>query len=231
MAEIRNINNRVVPAALDQEQIKPAGSPLVKAPAPGEGKGPAAPFTSPDAPIGQPGPLGQPTGMPAPTVPGQTQVLPDVLLGRDPSQLIAAERLREAGGASVTDELLGLNLQPTIIGFFSAPPGNSEALRHMTPTMKRTIVRTLLTQQRQRMRRLAHLLRREHHTNQEDAADEGESQSFSDAILEESLVFDEAQRERAHHELSSAARMLDLLDEMLAMQDYTLSQMGTFSQG
>jgi len=25
--------------------------------------------------------------------------------------------------------------------------------------------------------------------------------------------------------------MLDILDEMLAMQDYTISQMGTFSQG
>ena len=140
--------------------------------------------------------------------------------------------MREAGGASVTEELLGLNLQPTIIGLFSAPPGNSEALRHMTPTMKRTIVRSLLAQQRASLRRLAHLLRREErHHNQEDAADEHERQSFTEALLGESLMLDEAQRERAQHELGSAARMLDLLDDLLAMQDYTLSQMGTFSQG
>jgi ClpP class serine protease len=98
--------------------------------------------------------------------------------------------------------------------------------------MKRTIVRTLLAQQRQRMRRLAHLLRREDRQhNQEDTADEHEQQSFTAVLLEEALMLDEAQLERAHHELGSTARMLDLLDELLAMQDYTLSQMGTFSQG
>lgn len=231
MADIRNVDNRGMPTPLDQSQLQPAVTPHVKVPAPGEAKGSVAPFASPDAPIGQPGPLGQPTGMPAPTVPGQTQILPDVLMGRHPSQLIAAERMREAGGASVTEELLGLNLQPTIIGLFSAPPGNSEALRHMTPTMKRTIVRTLLARQRASLRRLAHLLRREERHHQEDAADEEEPQSFTDALLDEPLMLDEAQRERVHHELGSAARMLDLLDELLAMQDYTLSQMGTFSQG
>ena len=173
MADIRNIDNRGVPPPPDQSQLQPVDIPRVKVPAPEEAKGPAAPFTSRDAPVGQPGPLGQPRGMPAPSVPGQTQVLPDVLIGRHPSQLIAAERMREAGGASVTEELLGLNLQPTIIGLFSAPPGNSEALRHMTPTMKRTIVRSLLAQQRASLRRLAHLLRREaRHHNQEDTADE-----------------------------------------------------------
>ncbi len=44
-------------------------------------------------------------------------------------------------------------------------------------------------------------------------------------------ALDENQRTRARAELSRAASMLDLLDDLLAMQDYTLSQMGTFSQG
>ncbi|HEV7904869.1 MAG TPA: hypothetical protein VGO96_13590, partial [Pyrinomonadaceae bacterium] len=48
---------------------------------------PGATIGQPGAPVGQPGVLGQPTGIP---VPGHAQVLPDVLAGRDASQLIAA---------------------------------------------------------------------------------------------------------------------------------------------
>jgi hypothetical protein len=42
---------------------------------------------------------------------------------------------------------------------------------------------------------------------------------------------DEVKREHAKSELSRAGMMLDLLQELLTMQDYTISQMGTFSKG
>jgi hypothetical protein len=184
------------------------------------------------APVGQPGPLGQPTGLPAPLAPGQ-QVLPDVLAGRDPSQLAAAEQLRARGGASAVEELLGLNRLPTVAGALAAPPGNSEALRHMTPTMRRTVMRNLLDKQRGRMRQLAHLLRRGERDGDEGAdADGGDGRgSFADELHAGAPLLDEAQIERARLELGHSARMLDLLEELLAMQDYAISQMGTFSQG
>jgi hypothetical protein len=109
----------------------------------------AQPF-DPEMPTGPTGPLGQPTGMPLPVAPGK--ILSDVLAGRDPSQLTAAELLRENGGVSATEKLLGLDKQPSVVGAFLAPPGNAEALRHMTPTMRRTAMRNLLQKQRERMR-------------------------------------------------------------------------------
>lgn len=186
------------------------------------------------ATVGQPGPLGQPTGMPAaPLAPGQ-KVLPDVLAGRDPSQLAAAEQLRARGGASAVDELLGLNQRPTLMGALAPPPGNSEALRHMTPTMRRTVMRNLLDRQRGRLRGLAQLLRRERDGEDERGGRRGDEQeqSFADELAEPARsALAEEHAERARVELGSAAQMLDLLSELLAMQDYAISQMGTFSQG
>ncbi|HEX8455944.1 MAG TPA: hypothetical protein VF656_01380 [Pyrinomonadaceae bacterium] len=180
----------------------------------------------------QPGALGQPTGVP---VAGQGQVLSDVLAGRDASQLQAAERMREAGGASAIEKLLGLNQQPSVLGAFAAPPGNSEALRHMSPTMRRTIMRGLVEKQRLRLRRLARHLRQEQDGGQEGAGDEaqedGERLTLADEFMSDSAAPDAAQLVRARAELTSAARMLDLLDELLVMQDCALSQMGAFAQG
>ncbi|HWS86731.1 MAG TPA: hypothetical protein VN282_07190 [Pyrinomonadaceae bacterium] len=188
------------------------------------------------APVGQPGPLGQPTGLPAaPLAPGQ-KVLPDVLAGRDASQLAAAEQLRARGGASAVDELLGLNQRPTVMGALAPPPGNSEALRHMTPTMRRTAMRNLLDRQRTSLRGLAQMLRRERDGEEEGGGRRGDEaeQSFADELGVAALVrvaLSEEQAERARLELGSAAQMLDLLSELLAMQDYAISQMGAFSQG
>jgi hypothetical protein len=184
-------------------------------------------------PVGRPGPLGQPTGLPAaPLAPGQ-KVLPDVLAGRDPSQLAAAEHLRARGGASAIDELLGLNQRPTLMGALAPPPGTSEALRHMTPTMRRTVMRNLLDKQRGRLRGLAQVLRRERDRRDEEGErrrDDAE-QSLVEAIQDAKDLLGEEQAERARLELGATAQMLDLLGELLAMQDYAISQMGTFSQG
>ena len=187
-------------------------------------------------PVGRPGTLGQPTGLPAaPLAPGQ-KVLPDVLAGRDPSQLAAAEQLRARGGASAVDELLGLNQRPTVMGALAPPPGNSEALRHMTPTMRRTAMRNLLDRQRTRLRGLAQLLRRERDGEEDGGGRRGDEaeQSFAEEVNGATPVraaLSEEQAERARLELGSTAQMLDLLSELLAMQDYAISQMGTFSQG
>ena len=119
-----------------------------------------------------------------------------------------------------------------MLGALSPPPGNAEALRHMTPTMRRTLMRNLLDKQRGQMRGLAQLMRRER--DGRGGGDDGEESPDDDGRpdrFEATPAPDEAQRARARAELGSAARMLDLLDELLAMQDYAVSQMGTFSQG
>lgn len=207
--------------------VTPQGQQSVGQPGGPAGQANAQPGT-PGATVGQPGVLGQPTGVP---VPGQGQVLPDVLAGRDVSQLIAAERMREAGGASATEKLLGLNQQPSVVGAFSAPPGNSEALRHMSPTMRRTIIRGLVAKQRTRLRRLALHLRDEQEGEPGERSRDGDRNEFADELSLEIAAPDAAQLARARTELASAARMLDLLDELLIMQDYALSQMGAFAQG
>ena len=228
MPEVGGVGGKVPPASQVGEQ---AVAPVNKSNAQIDGAG--------ATPVGQPGPLGQPQGLPAPVLPGQSGILPDVLAGRDPSQLIAAEQMRARGGTSATEELLGLNRQPSIVGALAAPPGNNEALRHMTPTMRRTIMRGLLDKQREKMRRLALVLRGER-----DGSDGGASREDSNSSRDEETEsfaaevsgewrqpLAESQLARARAELGSTARMLDLLDELLAMQDYAISQMGTFSQG
>ncbi|HEX8474464.1 MAG TPA: hypothetical protein VF666_10555 [Pyrinomonadaceae bacterium] len=189
-----------------------------------------APANTP-TPVGQPGTLGQPVGLPVPGAPGAGQLMPDVLTGRDATQLAAAERMRAAGGASATEQLLGLNQQPSMIGVLGAPPGNSEALRHMQPTMRRTIMRGLLDKQRERMRQLAGILRDSERDGDSDHPNDGEKEDLTQEFSEFLSALDGAHLGRARRELGHTARMLDLLDELLMMQDYALSQMGTFSQG
>ena len=55
-------------------------------------------------------------------------------------------------------------------------------------------------------------------------------ESFID-VISEPANFTDAQLLQAAAELDRTARMLDILEELLAMQDYTISQMGTFAQG
>ncbi|HLM03258.1 MAG TPA: hypothetical protein VK400_19555 [Pyrinomonadaceae bacterium] len=184
-------------------------------------------------------PVGQPTGTQAtvdtPNLPPGQKILPDAVTGRDETQLEAARQLTTLGGASATDRLLGLDLRPTMTGALSAPPGNSEFLRHLSPQARRTIMRKMLTKQRERMRRLARFLRERHDEsnggsgNNHGGGDE-DRESFLE-VISEPRELDRAQITRAAAELDKAARMLDILDEMLTMQDYTISQIGTFSQG
>ena len=126
--------------------------------------------------------------------------------------------------------MLGLDLRPTAIGVLSAPPGNSEFLRHISPQARRTIMRKMIDKQRERMRRLARFLRDRRDERENEGEDEAGSESFLEVITEP-VEMDQGQLVRATGELDKAARMLDILDEMLAMQDYTISQIGTFTQG
>jgi hypothetical protein len=219
MPEVKGVGGGIQP----QEQNQAAGKTV------DANNRAGAQTSATNAPVGQPGTMGQPTGMPVPAAPGGAKLLPDVLAGRDASQMVAAERMREAGGASATDQLLGLNLRPSVLGALVAPPGNSEALRHISTTMRRTIMRGLLDKQRQRMRRLARLLRDDQQGGEGHTDDEQEG--YASDLFEGFAQPDEAQVARAREELRSAAQMLDLLDEMLVMQDYAISQMGTFAQG
>ena len=183
-------------------------------------------------PVGQPGDARQ-TGD-AERLPQNQKVLTDATIGRDASQTEAAKHLTLLGGTSATDRLLGLDLRPTMTGALAPPPGNSEFLRHVSPQMRRTIMRKMLNKQRERMRKLARYLR-DRRDESENGNNEEDRESFLEVIAEKMLSeeynADQNQILRAAGELDKTARMLDILDEMLAMQDYTISQIGTFTQG
>ena len=174
-------------------------------------------------PVGQSGEARQPVDT------GQ-KILNDAVVGRDITQLDAAKQLSALGGVSATDRLLGLDLRPTMTGVLSAPPGNVEFLRHLSPQARRTIMRKMLNKQRERMRRLARYLRDRRDETAENGEGAGEGESFLE-VINEPVELDRAKIGRATSELEKAARMLNILDEMLAMQDYTISQIGTFTQG
>jgi len=161
--------------------------------------------------------------------PGQ-KILNDVTVGREASQLESAKQLTALGGVSATDRLLGLDLRPTMTGVLASPPGNLEFLRHLSPQARRTIMRKMLNKQRERMRRLARYLRDRRDETSEQGDGDGESESFLE-VIGEPVELDRLKISRATGELEKAARMLNILDEMLAMQDYTISQIGTFTQG
>ena len=178
------------------------------------------------------GSVGQPVGVPSKTALTQSGLMPEAVTGRDATQILAAEKLRANGGVSATDQMLGLNQQPSMLGGLLAPPGNLEALRHLTPTMRRNILRTLLAKQRNQMRRLVAVARDDEQHQQEE--DRRENEESSETTLTNSPTRENAlafHNQRVYQDLASTTKMLDLLDELLNMQDYTLSQIGTFAQG
>lgn len=183
-------------------------------------------------PVGQPGETQQPLDSQK-TLQNQ-KILTDATVGRDATQTEAAKHLTSLGGISATDKLLGLDLRPTMTGALAPPPGNSEFLRHVSPQMRRTIMRKMLNKQRERMRKLARYLRDRRDESENGDGDENR-ESFLEVIAEkmqlEEYNADQNQIMRATGELDKTARMLDILDELLAMQDYTISQIGTFTQG
>jgi hypothetical protein len=180
-----------------------------------------------EIPVGQPGESAQSGGA---KTQKNRQLMPDVIIGRDVTQLESAEQVRSTGYVSAADKLLGLDLQPTMLGVLAPPPGNNEALRALTPTMRRKIMRNLLGKQRERMRRLTGSLRRQRDEQSDEETGDSNGESFSAMMLEDYILTMD-QMDRATGELSKMAKMLDVLDEMLGMQDYTISQTGTFSQG
>lgn len=180
-----------------------------------------------EIPVGQPDESAQSGGA---KLKKNQQLMPDAVIGRDISQLESAEQVRSTGYVSSTDKLLGLDLQPTMLGVLAPPPGNNEALRSLTPTMRRKIMRNLLGKQRERMRRLTGSLRRQRDEQADEDIADSNGKSFAAMMLEDYILTMD-QMDRATDELSKMAKMLDVLDEMLVMQDFTISQMGTFSQG
>lgn len=181
-------------------------------------------------PVGQPG---EQAPLDSERLLQNQKISTDALTGRDSTQTEAARHLTSLGGVSATDKLLGLDLRPTMTGALAPPPGNSEFLRHVTPQMRRTIMRKMLTKQRERMRKLARYLR-DRRDDTENGHGEEDRESFLEVIAERMQLEeynDKNQIIRATGELDKTARMLDILDELLAMQDYTISQIGTFTQG
>jgi hypothetical protein len=222
MSDVGRVGGHIPPQKQDQVSEKPAGAQSRTPP-----HTPQTQTPPPNVPLGEPGPHGQPTGMPAPGVSGQTKIMSDALTGRDPSQAIAAEQMRATGAASATEELLGLNRQPPMAGALAPPPGNQEALSHMTPAVRRAVIRSLLQHQHERIRRLANLVQGEGG----GGGNQGERRETGGRQEEQLPEAEASHRERALVELGRAVQMLDLLEELLAMQDYTFSQMGAQNQG
>ena len=227
MADIKSIGNGGLPSTPNLNPSKPVEMPSSTM------KNAANTDSLVNLPVGQPVETGQPNVLPQ--LPSD-KIFSDAVTGRERSQLDAADQLRSSAGISATDKLLGLHLQPTIAGALTAPPGNSEALRHLTPAMRRATMRGLLSKQRERTRRLAQVVRRQRDQQNgeqdgNDADQQEREESFVAMLTEGSVELSEEQVNRATEELVTMARMLDLLDEMLNLQDYTFSQMGSFAQG
>ena len=226
MAEIKNVGAQSLP--IDRNAAKIADEAAGELPN-------QLPQNSPEASTVGRGSLGQPVGLPLAEPTTQNALMPNVVTGRDASQLAAAEKMRANGAYSSTDVLLGLHRQPSILGILAAPPGNIEMLRHLQPASRRKILRDLLTKQREQMRRLAIVMRDEGQPHEDQSEEENQSaKSDSSEILIADLSDETALKfynRRALRDVQATTRMLDLLDELLGMQDYTLSQMGTFSQG
>lgn len=227
MADVKNIGGQPLPIERNIEKVKDDAMRLPNQ---------QLPQTSNEGAVGR-GTVGQPIGLPQTDPTTQNQLMPNVVTGRDASQQIAAEKMRSNAGYSATEVLLGLNQQPSTTGVLLAPPGNLDALRHMTPTMRRTVLRNLLAKQRAQMKQLAAVMRREEEENGEDQegrdrneqlelveVDSGEANN----LLPQVSKF---YNEKAYRDLAATTRMLDLLYELLSMQDYTLSQIATRAEG
>ena len=232
MAEIKNVGGQPLP--INQNAAKIADE------ATGKVVSQQVPQSSSEqATVGR-GALGQPVGLPLTEPTTQNALMPNVVTGRDASQMIAAERMRSNGTHSSTDVLLGLHRQPPMLGVLTPPPGNIEMLHHLPPAARRKILRDLLTKQRGQMRRLAMVMRDDgqpddDQPNNRRSEEENQSEDIDsieiftpDPPADSALKF---YNRHALRDVKATTRMLDLLDELLGMQDYTLSQMGTFSQG
>jgi hypothetical protein len=217
MAEIRNVNNLTNQTSLTNDQLRDSEIPKVQ-----DG---SSNIDGVRVPVGKPA-----EGEQAGKLKQKDQIMPDVVIGRDSSQLQSAEQVRTTGYISAVDKLLGLDLQPTTLGVLAAPPGNTEILRLMTPAMRRKIMRNLLSKQRERMKRLTTVLKKYKENEEGESSNQGSKHSFAEMLTEEFDLSPE-QVNRATEELGRMAGMLDVLDDLLIMQDYTISQMGTFSQG
>lgn len=223
MAEINKIGGQPIPSGEQAAQKAADAAQKLPAQLPSDASGDQAAMR---------GNAGQPVGLP-PKVPlTQSSLMPEAVTGRDLTQMLAADKLRSNAGVSATDKLLGLHQQPSILGGLLAPPGNLEALRHLSPTMRRNILRTLLSKQRAQMRRLVAVTRdEEQHQQREEQPDREEFETTDSNLPIAPGAALNFHNQRAYQDLASTTKMLDLLDELLNMQDYTLSQMGTFAQG
>jgi len=216
MAEINNVTGKPMP--VDQNVEKAANQKLPQNAATDRGT------------VGR-GNIGQPIGLPNAEPTTQNALMPNVVTGRDASQLAAAEKMRSSGGHSATEVLLGLNQKPSMMGVLLAPPGNLETLRHLTPSMRRKILRDLLSKQRDQIGGFVEAMRDGENSKEDSDEEDSKDENKDSKLILTDSIMPKKYDQRALRDLEATTKMLDLLDEFLGMQDYTLSQMGTFAQG
>jgi hypothetical protein len=224
MADVKNIGGQPLPV---EQNIEKVADDAMKLP------NQQLPQTSGETSVGR-GTFGQPVGLPQIDPTTQNALMPNVVTGRDATQQIAAEKMRSNAGYSATEVLLGLNRQPSTTGILLAPPGNLDALRHITPTMRRTVLRNLLAKQRAQMRRLAAVMRDDERNENHSDAENQDAVEQEAVNIETTNVLPTVSKfynDKAYRDLAATTKMLDLLYELLSMQDYTLSQMATRADG
>lgn len=222
MADVKNIGGQPLPIEQNIEKIADDAMKLPNQ---------QLPQTGGENSVGR-GTFGQPVGLPQTDPTTQNALMPNVVTGRDATQQIAAEKMRSNAGYSATEVLLGLNRQPSTSGILLAPPGNLDALRHITPTMRRTALRNLLAKQRAQMRRLAAVMRDEEESEKHQDAENQDAEQEENIETTNNLPqVSKFYNDKAYRDLAATTRMLDLLYELLSMQDYTLSQMATRADG
>lgn len=226
MADVGSVGARPA-ATAEQNAIAPNASTNRTGGEVSGATNPASTNSAMDAPVGPRGPLGQPTGLPMPALPGERDLLTDVLAGLDASQLIAAEEMRTRAGASAVETLLGLDARPTTIGDFAAPPLTSKLFQQMSPALRRATMWALLMKHRAYLQRLVTMLQAEY----EGDSDRRHSNDEQEAPSSEELLPRDPVNPRALVELNSVAQMLNTIERLLIMQDYALSRIGTFSKG
>jgi len=155
--------------------------------------------------------------------------LVDEIFKSNRKKSVTYERLSRLGGASSTARLLGLDKQPTELGVLAPPPGSADFLSDLSSSKRRTMLREVMNRQRLEMRRLSEFLKREKNLTEDSIR--LQASTLEAKNLEEAETADNSELLKAIDDLGKSARMLDVIDDLIKMQDYTLSQIGSYSKG
>lgn len=169
---------------------------------------------------------GQPIGLiPEKTV-TQKDLMSQVLRGQDVTQLLSTELLRSTGGVAPTELLLGLNQPTSTIGIITPPPGNLNYLANFTPTMKRNILKKLLTSRFDDIESIIAVLNQENYEESDEEENNFETET-EETLPKKNPAKNKQQYPRAFEELTAVLKMIELLNQIVELQDLVVSNMSS----